>query len=54
MSFLLFIFSSPVKSQSSPFASSTKTFALDFIDIDMWQQTAFEKEVLALLKVENL
>lgn len=29
-------------------------FLLDFIDIDMWQQTAFEKEVLALLKVENL
>ncbi len=30
------------------------SFLLDFIDIDMWQQTAFEKEVLALLKVENL
>ena len=30
------------------------TFALDFIDIDMWQYTSFEKEIISLLKVENL
>lgn len=34
-------------------ANSQDSFALDFIDIDMWQQTSFEKEVIALLKVEN-
>ena len=34
-------------------ANSPDSFTLDFIDIDMWQQTSFEKEVISLLKVEN-
>ena len=34
-------------------ANSPDSFLLDFIDIDIWQQTSFEREVIALLKVEH-
>lgn len=37
-----------------PVENAPGTFALDFIDIDMWQYTSFEKEIISFLNVENL